>query len=133
MIADGTPLVDDPARIGAVTTLGWTRSRSCGSAGVVGGCGRPRSWTSPKAGRGGRDAAPACAWLAARDPVWRAWIRFGTLDLSGSYREAANNLIKKVKRIAHGMTHFVNWRIRVLLAAGRPDWNQLPYVTPAAP
>lgn len=41
-----------------------------------------------------------------------------------------NALTKKVKRIAHGMTNFRNWRVRVLLAAGRPDWDLLPHITP---
>ena len=29
-----------------------------------------------------------------------------------------------------GMTNFRNWRIRVLLYAGKPDWTLLPTVTP---
>ena len=34
--------------------------------------------------------------------------------------EAANNLIKRVKRIAFGFTRFRNYRVRVLLYAGPP-------------
>src|SRR5215204_6347458 len=44
--------------------------------------------------------------------------------------EAANNLIKRVKRIAFGFTRFRNYRVRVLLYAGRPNWDLLPTVTP---
>ncbi|MGI8794256.1 MAG: transposase [Acidimicrobiales bacterium] len=44
--------------------------------------------------------------------------------------EAANNLIKRVKRIAFGFTRFRNYRIRVLLYAGRPNWALLATVTP---
>jgi hypothetical protein len=41
-----------------------------------------------------------------------------------------NNLIERIKRIASGMTNFRNFRIRVLLHAGRPDWELLATVTP---
>ncbi len=44
--------------------------------------------------------------------------------------EAANNLIKRVKRIAFGFTRFRNFRVRVLLYAGRPNWDLLATVTP---
>lgn len=44
--------------------------------------------------------------------------------------EAANNLIKRVKRIAFGFTRFRNYRVRVLLYAGRPSWALLATVTP---
>jgi hypothetical protein len=44
--------------------------------------------------------------------------------------EAANNLIKRVKRIAFGFTRFRNYRVRVLLYAGRPNCDLLATVTP---
>jgi hypothetical protein len=44
--------------------------------------------------------------------------------------EAANNLIKRIKRIAFGFRRFLNYRIRALLYAGRPNWNLLATVTP---
>jgi len=44
--------------------------------------------------------------------------------------EGTNNLIKRVKRAAFGMTRFRNFRIRVLLYAGKPNWPLLPTVTP---
>jgi transposase len=44
--------------------------------------------------------------------------------------EAANNLIKRVKRVAFGFTRFRNYRVRVLLYAGRPNWALLAAVTP---
>ncbi|MGH9054913.1 MAG: glycosyltransferase family 39 protein [Acidimicrobiales bacterium] len=46
--------------------------------------------------------------------------------------EAANNLLKRVKRVAFGFTNFRHFRIRALLYAGRPNWNLLPLLTPAA-
>ncbi|HEX2028625.1 MAG TPA: transposase [Nitriliruptorales bacterium] len=47
--------------------------------------------------------------------------------------EAANNLAKRIKRVAFRMTNFVHWRVRVLLYAGRPDWTKLPTITPLTP
>lgn len=43
--------------------------------------------------------------------------------------EAANNLIKRVKRVAFGFTSFRNYRVRSLLYAGRPNWELLGVVT----
>lgn len=44
--------------------------------------------------------------------------------------EGMNNLIKRVKRVAFGFTRFRNYRIRVLLYAGRPNWHLLATLTP---
>ena len=44
--------------------------------------------------------------------------------------EAANNLIKRIKRIGFGFTRFRNYRVRVLLYAGRPNWDLLATITP---
>ena len=44
--------------------------------------------------------------------------------------EAANNLLKRVKRAAFGFTNFRHYRVRVLLYAGRPNWRLLPKITP---
>jgi hypothetical protein len=44
--------------------------------------------------------------------------------------EAANNLIKRVKRVAFGFKEFRHFRVRVLLYAGRPNWDLLPTITP---
>ena len=56
-----------------------------------------------------------------------AWHRAG---VSNGPTESMNNLIKRVKRVAFGITNFRNWRIRVLLYAGRPDWTLLDTVIP---
>ena len=50
--------------------------------------------------------------------------------VSNGPTEAANNLIKRIKRVAFGFTRFRNYRIRVLLYAGRPNWDLLPTITP---
>jgi transposase len=39
--------------------------------------------------------------------------------------EAVNNLIKRVKRVAFGITNWTNYRTRSLLYAGKPDWSLL--------
>ena len=44
--------------------------------------------------------------------------------------EAANNLIKRIKRAAFGFTNFRNYRVRVLLDAGKPNWDLLATITP---
>lgn len=56
-----------------------------------------------------------------------AWHR---AHLSNAPTEAANNLIKRIKRVAFGLTRFRNHRIRVLLYAGRPDWSLLATIRP---
>ena len=44
--------------------------------------------------------------------------------------EAANNLVKRVKRVAFGFRRFQHYRIRSLLYAGAPNWSLLATVTP---
>lgn len=44
--------------------------------------------------------------------------------------EAMNNLIKRVKRTAFGLTSFRNYRVRSLLYAGKPNWSLLSTLTP---
>jgi transposase len=50
--------------------------------------------------------------------------------VSNGPTEAVNNLIKRIKRIGFGFRSFAHYRIRVLLYAGRPNWDLLPTVTP---
>jgi len=50
--------------------------------------------------------------------------------VSNGPTEAVNNLIKRVKRAAFGMANFTNYRIRVLLYAGKPNWDLLATITP---
>ena len=62
---------------------------------------------------------------------WRdqiaAWHR---AHVTNGPTEAANNLIKRIKRIAFGFKRFRNYRVRVLLYAGKPNWDLLPTITP---
>ena len=39
--------------------------------------------------------------------------------------EAVNNLVKRVKRVAFGITNWTNYRTRALLYAGKPNWSLL--------
>lgn len=51
--------------------------------------------------------------------------------VSNGPTEAINNLIKRIKRIGFGFRRFLHYRVRVLLYAGRPNWDLLPTVHPA--
>jgi len=62
---------------------------------------------------------------------WRAQIAaWHQAHVSNGPTEAANNLIKRVKRAAFGFTSFTNYRIRSLLYAGKPNWDLLATITP---
>jgi transposase len=62
---------------------------------------------------------------------WRAQIAaWHRSRVSNGPTEAANNLIKRVKRVAFGFRRFAHYRIRALLYAGRPNWHLLATVTP---
>ena len=50
--------------------------------------------------------------------------------VSNGPTEALNNLIKRIKRVAFGMREFRHYRVRVLLYAGRPNWDLLDAITP---
>lgn len=50
--------------------------------------------------------------------------------VSNGPTEAANNLIKHVKRVAFGFKNFRNYRVRSLLFAAKPDRSLLPALTP---
>ena len=45
--------------------------------------------------------------------------------VSNGPTEAINNLIKRVKRVGFGFRNFDNYRIRVLLYCGKPNWKIL--------
>jgi transposase len=50
--------------------------------------------------------------------------------VSNGPTEATNNLMKRIKRIGFGFRCFRHYRIRVLLYAGRPNWDLLATITP---
>lgn len=49
--------------------------------------------------------------------------------VSNGPTEAANNLIKRIKRVAFGFRRFEHYRIRPALR-GKPNWDLLVTVTP---
>ena len=61
---------------------------------------------------------------------WRnqigAWHRS---HVSNGPTEAVNNLAKRIKRVAFGLTNFTHHRIRCLLYAGKPNWALLDTIT----
>lgn len=62
---------------------------------------------------------------------WRDLIlAWHTAKVTNGPAESMNNLIKKVKGVGHGFRNFANYRIRVLLYAGKPDWSLLATVKP---
>jgi transposase len=62
---------------------------------------------------------------------WRdqilAWHQART---SNGPTESINNLIKRIKRIGFGFRRFAHYRTRVLLYAGKPNWDLLATITP---
>lgn len=65
--------------------------------------------------------------LARWHPQITNWHR---ANVSNAATESANNLIKRIKRVAFGFRTFANYRVRALLYAGRPNWDLLASVTP---
>jgi transposase len=59
-----------------------------------------------------------------------AWHR---AQITNGPTEAMNSLIKRVKRVGFGFRRFRNYRLRVLLYAGRPNWDRLATITPITP
>jgi transposase len=102
VISYGLALVDDPERIGPVTTLGLDET-----AFVRLGPYRHRLWSTQLVGDGqlldvvqGRDAAAACDWLARQPQQWRDAIEWVTLDLAGSYRSVADTMLPDADQVA---------------------------------
>ena len=77
----------------------------------------PRSAGSAACSPGGLPRSPRGIAHAHRTAPWRP----------------INNLAKRVKRVAFGLTNWTHWRVRVLLYAGQPDWSKLATITPVAP
>lgn len=62
---------------------------------------------------------------------WRDQIlAWHTAKVTNGPTESMNNLVKRIKRIGFGFRKFCHYRIRVLLYAGRPDWDLLATVKP---
>ena len=110
----GTPRKSSAAS--TTTTIPTSPSRSSTGSATTCRTESARSRSAPS-------AAPSSAGATRSPPGTRPTSRNGPT-------EAANNLIKRIKRVAFGFTRFRNYRIRVLLYAGRPNWDLLATVTP---
>jgi transposase len=106
VIAYGTPLVEDPARVGAVDALGLDETLFCRR-----GRWRTQQWCTSVVDVtpghtqlldvvAGRSATGPSRWLEARSDDWRAGIRFGVLDLSGPYRKTFDDTLPDVTQVA---------------------------------
>jgi transposase len=105
VIAYGTPLVEDPGRIGTVTALGLDETLF-----VRTGAWRRRSWvtsivdvTQPAQLLDvvpGRSAKAPSTWLEARPQTWRDRISWAALDLSGPYRKTFNDTLPDATQVA---------------------------------
>ena len=77
------------------------------------------------------DKPPEVRSLARTLTRWKSHIvAWHKVKLTNGPTEAANNLIKRVKRTAFGFRSFRNYRIRSLLYAGKPNWSLLATITP---
>jgi transposase len=103
--AYGTPLIDDPARIGPVSALGldetlfartgrWRRQHWCTSIVDVA---RPSQLLDVVPGR---TATGPSAWIEAQPRAWRAGVAWGVLDLSGPYRKTFTDTLPHAGQVA---------------------------------
>ena len=96
---------------------------------------RAGRWATRRAGRGRpvKDVPPChrINRLGRTTWRWRAQIsNWHTARVTNAPTEAANNLAKRVKRAAFGLTNFANHRIRALPYAGKPNRTLLDTLTP---
>ncbi len=81
-----------------------------------------------------RDMSPELRQLGRTLRRWHheivAWHQ---TQISNGPTEATNSLIKLIKRVGFGFRSFRNYRLRVLLYAGRPNWDRLATITPIPP
>ena len=104
VIAYGTPLVEDPDRIGEVEALGLDETLFARL-----GRWRTQHWSTSivDVRRGqlldvipGRSSIGACEWLAGRDPAWLDAIDWAVLDLSGPWRLAFTTMLPDAVQVA---------------------------------
>ena len=104
VIAYGTPLVEDPARIGQVNAVGLDEVLFARQ-----GRWRTQAWSTQivDVHRGqlldvidGRSAAGACAWFAKRPAGWCEAIDWAVLDLSGPWRLTFDTMLPHAGQVA---------------------------------
>lgn len=105
VVAYGTPLIEDPDRIGTVTALGLDETLF-----VRTGAFKARSWVTSIVDVSspaqlldvvpGRTAKAPTTWLEARPAAWRGAISWAALDLSGPYRKTFNDTLPDAEQVA---------------------------------
>jgi transposase len=104
VIAYGTPLVEDPARVGAVAAVGLDEVLFARQ-----GPWRTQAWSTQivDVHHGqlldvieGRSAAGACAWFAQRPAGWCEAIDWAVLDLSGPWRLTFDTMLPHAGQVA---------------------------------
>jgi transposase len=104
VIAYGTPLVEDPARIGQVNAVGLDEVLFARQ-----GRWRTQAWSTQivDVHHGqlldvieGRSAAGACAWFERRPPGWCEAIAWAVLDLSGPWRLTFDTMLPRAGQVA---------------------------------
>jgi transposase len=128
VIEHGTPLVDDPDRVGTVEQLGVDETSFRAAN-------RERSTTYVTGlvdlqGRrvidliDGRNAADLRGWFANTDPGWREKVRVVATDLAGSYRAGLSPHLDHATRVADPF-HVVRVANRALDAVRRRVQHQV--------
>ncbi len=128
--AFGTPLLDDPHRIGEVTALGLDETLFFKK-----GRWKTQRWATSivDVARGvlldmveGRNATAPCEWLDNRSQEWRDAIKYAALDLSGPYRLVFDTMIPDAIQVADPF-HVVKVRHEALCVRGwvrgPPCWS----------
>lgn len=105
VMAYGTPLIEDPARIGTVTALGLDETLFKRS-----GRWRTQRWATSIVDVAspaqlldvveGRSAKAPTDWITARTEAWRDQVAWGVLDLSGPYRKTFNDALPAAAQVA---------------------------------
>lgn len=105
VVAYGTPLIEDPGRIGTVTALGLDETLF-----VRTGAFKRRSWVTSIVDVSapaklldvveGRTAKAPTDWLEARPQAWRDGIAWAALDMSGPYRKTFNDSLPDATQVA---------------------------------
>jgi transposase len=104
VVVYGTPLVDDPVRIGQVRAVGVDETKWLAAQATD-----PTRWLSAVVDverptvidpLKGRNASDLAGWFAQQDPAWRAGIRVAVRDLHEPFRAAFDAQIPHATQVA---------------------------------
>jgi len=126
VVLHGTPLVEDPARVGHVRALGIDETsflsatrdhHTIYATGLVDLDGRTLIDMIE-----GNAASDLRRWCAAQDPLWLETIEVVATDLAESYRRGIAEHLDHTVRVADPF-HVVRWAQRALDEVRRSSWN----------